>query len=141
MSESFQQLLRVAVPAGLMAGGLMGIVARIAMRLFALADGSRPTFSIGGTTAVIVVFAVIFGIPLALIYIRFWQQLSLANSIQGLAFGAVVFLVLVAIPFMVIPSDEANLRLRLMAMASFLPVPLVYGFALGRIAENFIARL
>lgn len=141
MTENLQQLLRIGVPAGLLAGGLMGVMARIAMRLFALADGSRPSFSIGGTAAVIVVFAVVFGVPLALIYVRFWQQLNLASSIQGLAFGAAVFLVLVAIPFMLIPSDEANLRLRLMAIASFLPVPLVYGLALGRITQNFIARL
>ena len=141
MSESFQQLLRVAVPAGVLAGGVMGVAARIAMRLFALADGSRPSFSIGGTTAVIVIFAVVFGIPLALVYVRFWQQLSLASGIQGLAFGAAVFLVLIVIPFMVIPSDEANLRIRLMAIASFLPVPLVYGVALGRIAARFAQRI
>ncbi len=141
MSESFQQLLRVAVPAGLLAGSLMGVAARIAMRLFALADGSRPTFSIGGTAAVIVIFTVIFGIPLALIYVRFWPQLDLSSGIRGLAFGAMVFVVLVAIPFMVIPSDEATLRLRLMAIASFLPVPIVYGLALGRIAENFATRI
>lgn len=139
-TESFQQLLRIAVPAGLIAGSVMGVIARISMRLFALADGSRPSFSVGGSLAVVAIFAVIFGIPLALVYVRFWSRLDALGG-NGLAYGAVVFLVLVAIPFMLIPSDEANLRMRLMAIASFLPVPLAYGLALSRVTQNLLTRL
>lgn len=138
--NSFEQLLKIAVPAGLTAGALMGLIARISMRLFALADGSRPTFSVGGTAAVIAIFAVILGIPLALLYVRFWRPLAATGGLNGLAYGAVLLVVLIAIPFMVIPSDEANLRLRLMAIGAFVPVPLVYGYALGRFAENLITR-
>ncbi|MFQ5932860.1 MAG: hypothetical protein ACE5MM_10675, partial [Nitrospiraceae bacterium] len=94
----------------------------------------------GGTLAVIFIFAVILGVPLALIYVRFWRSISLAGGWHGLTYGVVLFLLLVAIPFMIIPSDEANLRIRLIAIATFLPVALIYGFALGRFAENLIAR-
>lgn len=139
-TESFQQLLKIAVPAGLMAGSVMGVIARISMRLFALADGSRPSFSIGGSLAVVAIFAVIFGIPLALVYVRFWSRLGALGG-SGLAYGAAIFLLLVAIPFMLIPSDEANLRLRLMAIAAFLPVPLVYGLALSRVTQNLLSRI
>lgn len=134
-TDTLPQLLRIAVTAGLVAGGLMGVIARVSMRLFALADGSKPTFNIGGSLAVVAIFAVVFGIPLALIYLRFWNQMSFLGG-NALAYGLAIFVVLVAIPFLVIPSDEANLRRRLIAMAAFVPAPLVYGYALGRITEN-----
>lgn len=141
VTESFQQLLRIAVPAGLIAGGLMGVVARVSMRLFAIADGSQPSFSIGGTSAVILIFAVVLGIPLALVYVRFWRQLGPLSGMDGLAYGAAIFVVLIAVPFMLIPNDEATLRLRLMAIAAFFPVPLVYGLALSRLTDNLLTRL
>ena len=138
--DTFESLLRIALPSGLLARMLMGIIARISMRLFALADGMTPTFSIGGTLAAVFVFSVILGVPLALIYVRFWRSISLAEGLDGLAYGVVLFLLLIAIPFMIIPSDEANLRGRLIAIATFFPVPLIYGFALAQFAERLINK-
>jgi hypothetical protein len=130
--------LRIAVPAGLLAGAATGVVARIMMRAFALADGMEPSFSIAGTIGVIAIFAVVLGAPLALGYFFLWRQLNLPESIRGLAYGGVLFIVLIAIPFMVIPSGEAVLRTRLVAIASFLPVPLTYGLAVARAVERLM---
>jgi len=136
----FPALLRVGLPAGLFAGVLMGILARASMRAFAIAEGQRPSFSVGGTLTVIAVFALVLGTPLALLYVRFWRPLGLAPGWQGLAFGAAVLVVLIAIPFLVIPSADANLRTRLIAIAVFVPVPLLYGWLLGLTVERLIAR-
>lgn len=141
MPETFPTLLKIAIPSGLLAGLLTGIIARISMRAFALADGMQPTFSIGGTAFVIFVFAAVLGVPFAVLYVRFWPSLNVAGGLQGLTYGALLFLILVAIPFMIIPSDEANLRIRLLAIAVFVPVPLIYGFALGQFAEKLLDKL
>ncbi|HEY4667890.1 MAG TPA: hypothetical protein VIH26_11350 [Anaerolineales bacterium] len=138
--QGFAALLRVGLPAGLFAGVLMGVVARASMRAFAITEGQTPSFSIGGTLTVIAVFALVLGAPLALLYVRFWRPLGIAPGWHGLAFGAAVLLVLIAIPFLVIPSDEANLRTRLVAIAVFVPVPLLYGWLLGLTVERLIAR-
>jgi hypothetical protein len=138
---SLLTVLKVAAPSGVLAGLAMGVIARISMRAFALAEGDRPTFSVGGTLAVLFVFAVILGIPLALPYVRYWRLLSLPGAWLGVAYGAALLLLLVVIPFLVIPSDEANLRTRLLAIAVFIPVPLAYGLALGRLAESFLNRI
>lgn len=139
-TDSWQHVLKVAVPAGLIAGAAMGIVTRISMRGCALATGEVPAFSLGDTAAVTGVFAVVLGLPLSLIYVRFWRSIGLADGWNGLAFGAALLVTLVVIPFMVIPTDEADLRSRLMAFAVFVPVPLVYGYTLGLNVERLIAR-
>jgi hypothetical protein len=133
--ESLENVLKVAVPAGLLAGAFTGVVARVAMRAFAVATGEQPAFSLGGTLAVVFIFAVILGIPLAVIYVRF------LGSIPGVAYGLLLLLVLVAIPFLLIPSDDATMRLRLTAIAAFLPVPLIYGYALAQVAERLVRSL
>lgn len=134
-TDTLPNLLKVALPAGFMAGAITGVLARLAMRAFAMATDEKPTFSIGGTIGVIFVFAVILGIPLAVIYLRFWPA---SGALPGLAFGLLLLLVLVAIPFLVIRSEEATMRLRLIAIATFVPVPLIYGYILARIAERLI---
>ena len=139
--ESVEDLMKIAVPSGLLAGLIMGVIARVSMRVFALADGMTPKFSIGGTAAVIFIFAVILGVPFALLYVRFWPSINLAGARHGLTYGVVLFLILIAIPFMIIPSDEGDLRTRLIAIATFLPVPLIYGFALGQLAESLINKV
>jgi hypothetical protein len=131
-------LLRIAIPAGILSGALTGVVARVAMRIFAIATGEQPGFSIGGTLAVIFVFAVILGIPLAVVYVRFWPA---AGVLPGLAYGATLLLVLITIPFLLIPSEEATMRMRLVAIANFLPVPLIYGYALSQVANRLVGSL
>lgn len=140
-APSLQTVIKAAVPAGLLAGLVTGVVARISMRAFALLDGTRPSFSVGGTLMVLFAFGVVLGIPLALPYVRFWRTIALQGSWQGLAYGALLLVVLVVLPFLLIPSDEATPRLRLLAIAVFIPVPLVYGVALGRITESVLQRL
>lgn len=131
-------LLRVAIPAGLLSGALTGVVARVAMRIFAVATGEQPGFSIGGTLAVIFVFAVILGIPLSLIYVRFWPT---SGVLPGIAYGAVLLLALIVVPFLLIQSEDATMRMRLVAIASFIPVPLIYGFALSQVADRLVGSL
>lgn len=135
-SGGFESILRIVLPAGLLAGAFTGVVARIMMRVFALADGMEPSFSVAGTLGVIVIFAVVLGAPLALGYYFLWSRVGVSENLRGLVYGAVLFVVLIAIPFMVIPSDEAVLRTRLVAIASFLPVPLTYGLAIARAVER-----
>jgi hypothetical protein len=135
-AETIQQVLKLAIPAGLLAGALTGLIARIAMRIFALISDETPRFSILGTIGVIAVFAVVLGIPLGVIYVRFWPA---SGMVAGLLYGLMIFLILIALPFLLIPDDDATLRLRFTAMAAFLPVPLIYGYTLaaltGRLAD------
>ena len=137
-ADTFQDILKIAVPAGLMAGLVTGVVARIAMRAFALAEGETPSFSIAGTLMILFVFAVILGVPLALLYVRFWPS---PGSWYGLAYGLAIFVVAIAIPFLLIPSDDATPRLRLVAILSFLPVPLVYGLSLSQFTQRLISGI
>lgn len=133
--DTIGNILKVAIPAGLLAGAFTGVVARVAMRAFAVATGEQPTFSIGGTLGVIFIFAVILGVPLAVIYVRFF------GSLHGLIYGALLLMFLIAIPFLLIPSDDATMRMRLTAIAAFLPVPLIYGYALAQVAERLVSNL
>lgn len=141
MNEHLQVTLKVGSASGLAAGLLAGVAARIAMRIFALADGMEPSFSLEGTLAILVIFGVVLGIPLGLIYVRFWRPLTWAGRWNGPAFGVLLLVVLVALPFMLIRSEEATLARRLIAIGSFVPVPLVYGFAVGRAAKRWLPSI
>lgn len=141
MNEKWEDTLRVGTASGLLAGLLTGAAARIAMRIFALADGMEPTFSLEGTLTILLIFGVVLGVPLGVIYVRFWRPLTGISPRNGLAFGVLLLLVLVALPFMLIPSDEATLVRRLIAIGSFVPVPLVYGLAVGRAAKHWLPSI
>ncbi len=137
MKDQPQIVLKAGVASGLAAGLLTGVAARIAMRIFALAEGMRPEFSVGGTLAILVIFGVLFGIPLGMIYVRFWRRPTWIGAWNGLAFGTLLLIVLIVLPFLLIPSDDATLARRLLAIGSFVPVPLVYGLTVGLAAERW----
>ena len=74
------------------------------------------------------IFAVVLGAPLGLVFVGLWP---VTGALAGLAYGVVLFLLLIALPFLLIPDDDATLRKRLTAMATFLPVPLIYGYTVA----------
>lgn len=134
--RAWGSLLRVGAVAGLIGGGVSGIVARGSMRAFAVAQGMETGFSIGGTLFIVFVFAVVLGMPLALAYVGLRRASSSVSIESGLAFGVVLLIALIFTPFLLIPNDEADLALRLIAIATFVPVPLVYGLTLGYVASR-----
>lgn len=127
--------------AGLAAGIWIGLVARLGMRLVAVAGGATPRFSFSGTLEVIMVYAGLGGLC-ALYYGAFLRSL-LRRS--GAAYGLVLFL---AGWF---PIGETALRLlpsrtdfALFVAASGAVVAMMfipYGLLLERLLQRLLARV
>lgn len=120
--------------AGLLAGIASGAVARVSMRIVALAGGQRPSFSIPGTLFILLVFGVIFGIPLG------WCYAALASGNERrpwvkpltISLGTFLFLILLAV-LIGADSEELGIVPGAIAIAAFLPVPLFHSFLYGAI--------
>ncbi len=82
----------VGTLAGLIAGVLvLGISGRIAMRVVALRAGEEPSFSIGGTLAVLAALGVLSA-PLGLAFVAWSRFLPRAGVWGGAGFGIVLFI-------------------------------------------------
>ena len=89
---------------------VVGIGARIAMRIMALTAGNDPVFTFGGTMAILFPTAV-FGIILGLIFVFLRKWLPGSGLWKGLAFGLIILL-LVGIIFIFdeVSNTDSNLR-------------------------------
>lgn len=94
----------MGVGAGVTAGVLWGIGARIAMRAVALADGGPTEFTIGGTLLILFVGA-LFGIPLGLLFAAVRRWLPGSGRQKGLAFGGGL-LALLVVPFALLGAGD-----------------------------------
>jgi hypothetical protein len=127
--------------AGFLGGVAAGATARLSMRVIALAGGQQPGFSIPGTFFILLVFGVIFGIPLGFLYALlpphreenvWWKPVLIS-------LGVFLFFIILA---GIVGADAEELAIvpGAVAVAAFLPVPLThalsYTLARGRMERG-----
>ena len=110
----------VAFLAGVTAGVVWSIGARLAMRIVALIDGREPEFSVGGTL-VILIAGVMFGTPLALLFALVRRWLPGTGLRKGLSYGAILLALGIA-PFSLLGASDLD--------SSVASVPVLIGTAL-----------
>lgn len=117
------------VASALCAGVVLGVAARVAMRLVALEADVRPAFSLGGTTE-IVLLGVIVGSPTALIFWVCRQRCRMPAS-AGVIAALALFALLAARPT---PAARSALRATpdtpIATVVAFAAAFLIYGIAL-----------
>ena len=136
------QQLGFSVLGGLTAGLTLGPGARIGMRLVAVASGQTPKFTIGGTAAVVAVFA-LFGLSLALVYRAFlWRRLPGKGTTFGLLLGALTWY-----PFARIAAHDLHRTLHhptvlagatLFALGLWVPYALALEAILARLSRRWV---
>jgi hypothetical protein len=125
----------IGVLAGMTAGIVWGIGARLAMRLIALADGQTPDFSLGGTLLILMVGA-FFGMPFGLILIGSRRLIRMPGWRRGLMFGLIILLIF-AYPFYLGPlQSEGSDQVLVIAVALFGSLFLLFGLTLEATAAR-----
>lgn len=124
--------------AGLLAGALMGIGARISMRIVALFGNSQPDFTFVGTLGILMLFT-LFGLPFGAIFTGLHPLVRLRMSIWGGIYG-LIFAALVCIPFLNDPGGEFALASPWVGIVLFAPLPLLGGLLLGIIMPRLERR-
>jgi hypothetical protein len=122
----------LAMLAGQLAGAAWGILARVAMRIVALAAHHYPNFSWQGTLGIIML-GVFLGALISLTYLAV-RRLVPARG-RALAFGTLVLLAL-AIPMNQIIQGEGVSQKQL-GLALFLPLLFGYGSLVAALFETF----
>ena len=129
------------VVAGLLTGAVIGgIGAHIAMRIIALVATMQPSFSLGGTTGILMIGAIL-GMPFGLIYVAIRRYLPGRGVWNGLVYGALLWLIFVVPTFLLAREGELALVSPLAGIAIFLLVPLLYGMALAVLIGRVETRL
>jgi len=89
----FLQKVSIGVRAGLMAGVVLGIGARLAMRVVASMGDRMTEFSVGGTIGILFIGGII-GLISGLIFMAIRRYIPGNGVLKGLSFGMLVYLVL-----------------------------------------------
>jgi hypothetical protein len=89
---------------GLVVGLLAGVVARVAMRLVAIAGGEAPAFTVSGSLTILTV-SVLYGILGALVFAWIRRRLPGPPVAQGWTFGILVW-VLYGLPLII--ADQVD---------------------------------
>ncbi|MGD8751789.1 MAG: hypothetical protein PVG14_10230, partial [Anaerolineales bacterium] len=119
---------RIAALSGIAGGAIAGLVSRFSMRMVAVLGGLEPSFSIGGTLAIFLVGA-FFGIPFALIYTGIRRLLPLPKRWKGFAYGIILGVIFVVLPFLLIEDGELELVDPWVGILLFFPLPVTFGVA------------
>ena len=131
----------VGVVVGLLVGAVVGgIGARIAMRIVALVASMQPSFTLGGTTGILVIGAIL-GMPFGLIYVAIRRYLPGRGLWNGLVYGALLWLIFVVPTFLLAGEGELALVSPAAGIAIFMSVPLLYGMVLAVLLARVEARL
>jgi hypothetical protein len=93
-----------AMLAGVVAGLVWGVGARLAMRIVAIAEGDATEFSIGGTILILLTGAIL-GLPLGLIFAIVRRWLPGSGIGKGLSFGLILALLLL-VPFAALGASD-----------------------------------
>lgn len=136
-------LNRVAagMAAGAFIGGVVGgLGARISMRFVAILSGAQPGFSLGGTLMIVFIGAIL-GLIFGLVYSGIRRYLPGSGALNGLVFGATLFLVFVVLPFWLMQEGELALVSPWMGILLFGPLPLAYGAVLAVLVTRLEARM
>jgi hypothetical protein len=142
------RMVYVGLLSSLVAGLIVGISARIVMRIVAVTARLPLQFTVA--TLNIIFFGLIFGLLTGFIYTLSILALSSSPKVRkylpdpiwrGIAFGALLFGI-VALPVLLGPSslqDEINIGIPLLNKSMFAALPLIYGIMLGG-AEKILDR-
>jgi hypothetical protein len=119
---------------GLIAGfAVLGIGGRIAMRLIGMAEGKPPTFTIGGTLAVLLIFS-IFGIILSVPFATLQDYLPSSSLRKGATFGLFLMLMIVwAMPLLALDADGLNFA-AIVGRVLFSALFLGYGLTVAKVS-------
>lgn len=131
------RVVAAGILAGMSCGVVAGIGARIAMRIVALEAGQRPSFSVGGSIA-IVILGVVLGIPAGLLFIALRRWLPGPRLVKGLVLGLMLVL-LFAWPF-----AAGNIELAIsprLGLALFLPLFVIAGVMVALVVAPLERRL
>ena len=140
-----ERIMSIGLLASLIASLIVGIGARIIMRIVALTAHMPPGFSIEGTLNIVFIVLILGTIPgfvyaLCLFFLSSSTKASKylpAAFWRGLAFG-VLLLLIVGLPSVLIPllpREDLSLGMPLLNRSMFAALPLIYGLTLG-IAEK-----
>ncbi|MBX3001844.1 MAG: hypothetical protein KF893_25185 [Caldilineaceae bacterium] len=124
--------------AGMAVGFLMGIGARIAMRIVALLGNSQPDFSFVGTVGILMLFT-LAGLPFGVIFAGMHLLVRLRAQIWGGIYG-LIFALVACIPFLNDPGGEFALASPWVGILLFAPLPLIGGVLLGLITPALEQR-
>lgn len=120
------RLLAVGLLAGLAGGLVLGVGGRVAMRLIALGAGLEPGFSWGGTGEVVAT-GLLIGVPAAIAFVALRRFIPGPGIWRGAAFGALLFLALVAVPLPAAELASESVGRLLLTVGLFGPLFLLYG--------------
>ncbi len=116
----------IGVLAGLLGGVVWGVLARIAMRIMALAAGQYPEFSIAGSLGIVAVGAIV-GALLGLLYTPARRFLPRAPFRRVLA-GGIFALLIWGLPFYLGPFlEEGDPSLAWLALIMFEGILVILG--------------
>ncbi len=148
-----ERLLGIGLLASLIASLIVGIGARIIMRIVALTAHMPPNFSIAGTLNIVFLVLVLGLVPglvyaLCIFFLSSSTKVSkrLPGSIwRGLAFGVLLFVIggLPSVLIPLLPKEDLNLGIPLLNRSMFAALPLIYGITLGgaeAILERYLPR-
>src|SRR5712691_7876653 len=140
-----ERIMNIGLLASLIASLIVGIGARIIMRIVAVTAHMPPGFSIAGTLNIVFVVFILGTMP-GFVYAVCLFCLSSSSKVskylpgafwRGLAFG-VLLLVILGLPSVLIPllpREDLSLGIPLLNKSMFAALPLIYGLTLG-IAEK-----
>lgn len=133
----------IGVCAGLVAGLLWGVAARLAMRIMALLGGRSPELTLEGTVIILIVGTFI-GIPMGLLFVAIRKYLPGSGAWKGVVFGLLVLFIL-GYPFYLGPlRGEAVRGHETLAFVMFEGLLVAFGVAIAvmtRRLEVFITRM
>ena len=95
--ESYRPVAIRSLLAAAASGVLLGIAARVVMRLVARESGLEGGFTLGGSLEV-VAFGALIGAPIALLFFMFRHRVSVPAPWAGLLCGFALFLVFLVFP-------------------------------------------
>jgi hypothetical protein len=124
---------------GTLAGLVVGIGARLAMRIVALIINLSPGFSLDGTLNIIAI-GMVLGVTPGMMYAAVGRRLPGPPMLRGLAFGVLIFLVLEVYPLVVVSGfTEPAIRPLWLRWGVFGSLSIAYGLAVGA-AEVLVDR-
>ena len=136
-----ERIMKIGLLASLIASLMVGIDARIIMRIVAVTAHMPPGFSIGGTLNIVFLVLILatipgFGYALCLFFLSSSTKVSKylpAAFWRGLAYG-VLLLVILGLPSVLIPllpREDLSLGIPLLNKSMFAALALIYGLTLG----------
>ena len=126
-----------AVFAGLAGGIVLGVGMRVAMRVMAILEGQTPAFGWPGTLGIVLVFGVMLGPVLGLVFAGVQQWVPVRGLWKGVLFSLIVMGVLIALR-VAGPEVDAAGGLWPYALVMFSAVFVVFGLIIAVVTARVL---